>query len=72
MFGSLESLIHSLARLIKNNLVKQYMKIYGTNHVTNNELYICLVRGWPTSEINGHKANWTKTILLLQNKKQDV
>lgn len=39
------------------------MKMYGTSHITNNELYICLVRGWAIAEINGHKANWTKTIV---------
>ncbi len=41
------------------------MKMYGNSHITNNELYICLVKGWPIAEINGHKVNWTKTIVAI-------
>jgi hypothetical protein len=65
MFGSLGSLIHSSTRIIKNNLEKQYMKMYGNSHITNNGLYICLVKGLPIAKINGHKVNWTKRIIVV-------
>jgi hypothetical protein len=41
----------------KKQLEKLYWKIYGTGHITNNELYIWLVRGWIV-EGKRHKVNW--------------
>jgi hypothetical protein len=39
-------------------LEKLYWKIYGTGHITNNELYLWLVKGWVVKTIKRLKINW--------------
>jgi hypothetical protein len=40
-------------------LERLYWKIYSTGHITNNELYLWLMKGW-IADTKGHKVNWAK------------
>jgi hypothetical protein len=49
-----------------------YWKIYGTGHITNNELYLWLVKGW-IAKTKGHPINWaTVVVATVQKKAQHV
>ncbi len=62
MFISFESLILVIKGKEKaiGNL---YWKIYGTSHITNNELYLWLGKSW-IAETKGHLVNWVETIVV--------
>jgi len=47
-----------------------YWNIYGTWHITNNELMVWFVKGWIV-EWNGHPINWaTIGIAIIKEKAQ--
>jgi hypothetical protein len=45
-----------------------YWKIYGTRHITNNELMVWFVKGWIV-EWNGHPINWATTVAATAKEK---
>jgi hypothetical protein len=47
---------------VKKEIDTLYRKIYGTGHITNNELMVLFVKGWMV-EWNGHPINWATTIV---------
>jgi hypothetical protein len=45
-----------------------YWKIYGTGHITNNELMVWFVKGWLV-EWNGHPINWATIVAATAKEK---
>jgi hypothetical protein len=43
----------------RKELEKLYWKIYGIGHITNNELYSWMIKGWIV-ENKGNVVNWVK------------
>ncbi len=52
----------------KTKLERLYWRVYGTCHITNNDIMAWLVKGWIT-KCNGHKINWTKVTTCIAKKK---
>lgn len=52
----------------KKELERLYWRVYGTCHITNNEIMVRLVRGWIV-ECNGHNINWAKAIASIAKEK---
>jgi hypothetical protein len=48
-----------------------YWKIYGTWHITNNELMVWFVKGWIV-EWNGHPINWAIIAIATIKEKLNV
>jgi hypothetical protein len=46
-----------LSKEHRKELEKLYWNIYGIGHITNNELYLWLVKGWVAETIKGLKMN---------------
>jgi len=52
----------------QKQLQRLYWKIYGISHITNNELYLWLVKGWIAKSVHNFKVNWaeaTTTIIAM-------
>ncbi len=47
---------------------KLYWKIYGIGHITNNELYAWMIKGW-IAENKGNVVNWAEGIVAIVQKK---
>ncbi len=52
----------------KKQLKKLYWKLYGLSHITNNKLYLWLVRGW-IAKSKGHRVNWAKAVVVIAHEK---
>jgi hypothetical protein len=64
MFKNSKPPIHYYKQNIKRN-----WKIYGIGHITNNELYLWLVKGWVVETIKRLKINWAKAIIAIVREK---
>jgi hypothetical protein len=51
-----------LSKEHKKQLEHLYWKIYGNGHITNNEVYLWLVKGWIV-ENKGHLVNWVEVAI---------
>ncbi len=45
-----------------------YWKIYGSGHITNNELYLWFVKGW-IAKNEGHPVNWVEAAAIITQEK---
>lgn len=64
VFSSVQKFKSTSSMLTKDHrkqLENLYLDIHGISHITNNEFYLWLVKGW-IDESKGHPMNWVEVV----------